>query len=275
MTVPDHLTDLVDDACALPPVSVPLDRALAAHREQLASDHAGLIGSFVLTDAQIADAAALPGDEPLRCRLVVTGGAGAIEPAATWAGRIPGLRLRGLAVRLRDESDLAHNAARTVAMVDHLRSGGDLDHDVEVTVEPPRLAHSTDHGWLAALDEVAVADLSLRFRTGGAAPEDRPDPAELARCIDAALDRETSFGCTGGLGAVTGPEGYGVLNLLLATRVALDGGDVVAALTTPDPLAGTDPDALVRARRWFTSYAVADVLELHEELVELGVLTPR
>ncbi|GGF57343.1 hypothetical protein GCM10011519_34130 [Marmoricola endophyticus] len=271
--IPDHLLRLVDDAATFPPVSMPLDQAVAQHREHRAADHGGLVGRLALTDARISEVAPyLDPEDPTDVLLVVTGGAGALEPATTRAARTPGLRLAAVALRLRDEADLAHNAGRAVAMVDHLRSTGGLAEDTEVLLEPPRLAHSPEHGWLAALDEVAMADLSLRFRTGGADPEDRPSPEELARCLDAALDRETPYACTGGLGAVSDPDRYGLLNLLVATRVALDGGDVAAALTSPSPLVGTDPEALARARRWFTSATSTDLLEVHEDLVEAGVL---
>ena len=52
--------------------------------------------------------------------LVVTGGAGAIEPAVTWVSRSEGLSLRAIEFALRDEEDLAHNAQRLIQVVDSL-----------------------------------------------------------------------------------------------------------------------------------------------------------
>ena len=76
-----------------------------------------------------------------------------------------------------------------------------------------------------------MAGLRLKFRTGGLTADAFPSAAELAACIDAALDRETPFKCTAGLHHAvrhtdpeTGFEHHGFLNVLLATRVALDGG---------------------------------------------------
>lgn len=261
------LSGLLDDAAALPPRPLPLAEVVARHRE-----HTDLVGRLVLTDAHLSEVAPLLADgSPLDVLLVVTGGAGALEPAATWAGRTPRLRLRALTLRLRDEADLAHNAGRAVAMVDHLRSAGTIDDEVAVHVEPPRLAHSSEHGWLAALDELAAAELALRLRTGGADPDDQPAPDELARCVDAALDREMPISVTGARSATSRPDGYGALNLLAATRAALDGADVPAALVAADPLAGADLEALARTRRWCTAVTVPDVATVRDELVGLGL----
>jgi hypothetical protein len=164
-----------------------------------------------------------------------------------------------------------------VAMVDSLRD--EMGDDVEVYVEPPRRAVVSEQAWLAALDAVSLAGLRLKFRTGGVTADAFPDVAEVAAGIDAALDRETPFKCTAGLhGAVrhtdpeTGFEHHGFLNILLATRVALDGGDVEAALSSPAPAAELPgPEACASARRWFTSFGSCSVLDVHEDLVDLGL----
>ena len=101
-----------------------------------------------------------------------------------------------------------------------------------VFAEPPVPRDSPSHGWLAALDELAAREIHLKFRTGGASADLFPTSAQLAVCIEAALDRELPFKCTAGLhNAVrhrdeeTGFEHHGFLNVLLATRTSLDGGD--------------------------------------------------
>ena len=128
--------------------------------------------------------------------LVVTGGAGAIEPAVTWVGRSEGLELRAVEFALRDEEDLAHNAGRLIKVVDSL--GEALD-DVPVFAEPPIPQGMPSHGWLAALDELAAREISLKFRTGGLSDDLFPTSSQLASCIEASLDRELPFKCTAGL----------------------------------------------------------------------------
>lgn len=290
IVIPHWLTNLVDDAAIFPPGNLPLDRAVAAHREHRTSEYAAMVGTFVVSDVKIADLIAIlndtslderDDDEPLAVSLVVTGGAGAIEPAVRWATRAGTIRLAGLECALRDEDDLAHNARRVCAVLDALED--DLA-DVDVFVEPPRVAEWPSHGWLAAVDELAMRELPLKFRTGGATSDAFPSPVELAASIAAALDRELPFKCTAGLhNAVrhtdpqTGFVHHGFLNVLAATRACLDGGSTedVLALTESDALlADLDAETLERTRRWFTGFGSCSILEPHDDLVELGLVEP-
>ena len=285
-TVISHwLTNLVDDAAIFPPGNVPLDQAVAAHREHKASEYAEMVGNFVVSDVKIADLIDLlderDDDEPLAVSLVVTGGAGAIEPAVRWASRAGTVRLAALECALRDEDDLGHNARRVCSMIDSLEE--ELA-DVDVFVEPPRVAGSPSHGWLSAVDELAMRELPLKFRTGGVTEDAFPSPVELAASIVAALDRELPFKCTAGLHHAvrytdpeTGFTHHGFLNVLAATRACLDGGNTeeVLALTEPDDLlGGLDPQTLDRTRRWFTGFGSCSILEPHDDLVELGLVEP-
>jgi hypothetical protein len=152
--------------------------------------------------------------------------------------------------------------------------------DVALFVEVPWAVDSP--GWAKALDELAMREVRLKFRTGGVTAEAFPSPAELAAGIEAALDRELAFKCTAGLhhavrhtDPATDLVHHGFLNVLLATRASLDGGDVVAALTETDPgaIATAVKDAdLEGARRWFTSFGSCSVLEPHHDLSEMGLL---
>jgi hypothetical protein len=219
------------------------------------------------------------GDRPLPLAVVVYGGAGALEPAARWATSSARLDLRGLEIALRDLDDLAGAARRVVAAT------AQLETEVPVYVEPPLAPGLVgSHGWLAALDEVAGADLRLKLRTGGATADHFPSATTLATAIDAALDRELPFKCTAGLhhavrhrAADTGFEHHGFLNVLLATRSALDGDDVVAALDEGDPAAvvrrvqQAGSESLTRARRWFTSFGCCGVTDPWRDLVDLGL----
>jgi hypothetical protein len=291
--IPPYLHRLVDDAAIFPPGNAPLAAAVPAHLEHLTAGHAELVGPFVVSDIRLPELVEIldggPPAQPLAVTVVVTGGAGALEPAVRWAGRSPRLELRGLEIALRDEADLQHNARRMVTMLDQLATSGELDDEVPVYVEPPRLyGADPSHSWLSALDELAAADLRLKFRTGGADADAFPSPAELAGCIEQALDRELRFKATAGLHNAlrhrdkeTGFEHHGFLNVLLATRAGLDGGgtDGVAAVlddtdadAVRDRLTEAGPDGLVSARRWFTSFGSCSVLEPLEDLSGLGLL---
>jgi hypothetical protein len=293
--IPAFLRSFVDDAAIFPPGNAPLEQAVADHVDHRDEEYADLVGGFVVSDVKVADLASSVVEErakrasrnhpglTLEVNVVVTGGAGAIEPAVTWVARSEGLSLRALEFALRDEEDLAHNARRLVQVVDSL--GEQLD-DVVVYAEPP-LQRLGSPGWLSALDELAAREIHLKFRTGGASADLFPTSGQLAGSIEAALDRELPFKCTAGLhnavrhrDAETGFEHHGFLNVLLATRTCLDGGspdDVAEVLeqTEGSELAErliADPDEASRTRRWFTSFGSCSVLDAHEDLVELGLL---
>jgi hypothetical protein len=249
----------------------------------------------VVSDQRLPDLLALVAEEPgepapLPVSVVVSGGAGALAPAVRWAGR-GGLELRSVEIALRDADgpDLAHNTRRILAAVDDLLSSGDLTDDVPVYVEVPRLrGPEPSPSWLSALDELATRAHRLKLRTGGLDADAFPGAAELAACIGAALDRELAFKCTAGLHHAlrhrapdTGFEHHGFLNVLLGTRASLDGAaptEVVAVLEDRDAASVLDrwheagPDALVSARRWFTSFGSCSVTEPVEDLAALGLL---
>lgn len=286
--VPAWLTGLVDDAALFPPGNLPLDRAVAEHRGHRASEYAALVGGFVIGDVRLPDLLDVlderDDDEPLAVNLVVTGGAGAVEPAVRWATRPASVELRALEVALRDEDDLARNAQRFLAALDPLEA--ELE-SVRVFVELPRVVGDPTPGWLAAADELAAREIPLKLRTGGVTAEAFPSSSELVASVDAALDRELPFKCTAGLHHAlrhrdeeTGFEHHGFLNVLLATRLLLDGDRDGAwvALEDHDPesvltrLRACSTDDLASARRWFTSFGSCSILEPHDDLVELGLV---
>lgn len=280
---------LVDDASIFPPGNAPLPRAVSAHRAHQQAAYADLLGPFVISDNALPELIALRPIETLGVAVVVTGGAGALEPAVRWASRSAELELRSVEIALRGEADLAQNARRVVTAADQLVNNGDLDEDVPLSVEPPRLfGRPPTPSWHAALDELAASELRLKFRTGGVNTEDFPSASELATCIESALDRELSFKCTAGLHHAvrrreqhTGFEQHGFLNVLLATRASLDGvapDDVANLLDETDAtvvknlLSEAGEDKLVSARRWFTSFGSCSVLDPVQDLVALGLL---
>jgi hypothetical protein len=290
--VPPFLCGLIDDAAVFPPGNAPLDEALRSHLEHRAAPYGDLVGPLVVRDSdlpRLADLAAVdaPG-HPLQVAVVVSGGAGAVEPAVTWAARSEHLELVAVEVAIResDAGDLAPNARRIVTAVDGLLSAGLLAEDVAVYVEPPPL-HGADPStsWLSALDEVAAVEHRLKLRTGGPDADSVPSAQELAVGIGAALDRELAFKCTAGLhravrhhDAGTGLEQHGFLNVLLASRASLDGAgpaDVAAVLEERDGatmVADLDGDALTSARRWFRYFGSCSVVDPLRDLTSLGLL---
>jgi hypothetical protein len=282
--IPAEYAALVDDAAIFPPGNAALPdavRAFRAHREQ---PYAALVGPFVVDDRRLPELVEVLGSSgsapPLPVTVVVSGGAGALEPAARWASGTALLELRGLEIALRDLDDLTGAARRTVAAA----TGTGLD--VPVFVELPLGGLAGSHGWLTALDEVAAADLRLKLRTGGLEARAFPSSEALATAVDAALDRELPFKCTAGLHHAvrhraedTGFEHHGFLNVLLGARAALDGEDVVAVLEEQDAGAvvaraqTVGSEALQRARRWFTSFGCCGVTDPWDDLVALGLVT--
>ena len=256
--------------------------AVAEHRAYAAAWYAGLVGPLVVGDQHLAELSRQPGAddpaEPLPLSVVVSGGAGALEGAVRWAARSGALELRSLEIALRDDATgaIEHNARRILTAVDQLVSIGDLEDEIPVYVEPPRLYGAPPTpGWLGALDEIAAAGHRLKFRTGGPDADAFPAAHELAACLEAALDREAPFKCTAGLHHAvrhraedTGFEHHGFLNVLLATRATFDSApvdDVAALLET------TDPDAVVGALREHGD----DALAAHPALVHLLRLVQR
>ncbi len=281
---------LVDDAAIFPPGDLPMVEALPAHHRHRAAWYADLVGPLVCSDRrlpelqQALDAADdLP--TPLALSLTVSGGAGAIDPALVWAQRDDRLRVVAVEFALRDEDNLAHNATRATTVL-----AGSLPDDADAYLEVPRLyGPDASAGWLDALDEIAAAGHRLKFRTGGPDSDAFPSAAELATMINASLDRELEFKCTAGLhhavrqrATDTGFEQHGFLNVLLATRAALDGAnadDIAAALEDREPdsvvrgVRELGPAAVESARRWFRSFGSCSIAEPVDDLVSLGLLT--
>jgi hypothetical protein len=274
-SVPPAWRGLLDDAAIFPPGDVPLPEAVEAHDAHRRSWYGDLLGSFVLkdTDLPLVRGTAHP------LSVVVTGGAGQVAGPLAAAGRL-GLRVQGLEIALRDLDDLAGNARRVVAAVEHARAEGVLGDEVPVFVELPQ--DDPSYGWEAAADEVAAAELRLKLRTGGVEAHLFPSADRLAAWIDAVLDRELPFKCTAGLHhavrhtSVEGFEQHGFLNLLIATLRAFDGAsraETVATLEERDAarLEVGDGD-VARARRWFTSFGTCSIDEPLADLLSLDLV---
>ncbi|MGC4943922.1 hypothetical protein [Kribbella sp. DT2] len=280
-TVPPLFRHLVDDASMFPPGDLPLPEAVPAHRAYTSTPYADLVGSFVTSDEdlmKVAAEVAKTSEGPLNVSVVITGGAGGIEPAVRYGDRSPDVTVTAIEVRLRDEDDLSRNALRVVRACDDC-----LDEEnafVEIGL---------DGAWERALDVVADAGYNAKLRTGGLDASLFPNADQVAAFITACLDREVAFKCTAGLhnavrhsAADTGFEHHGFLNVLLATRASLDGAgldDLRALLDERDGkvLAAKAKDIedqqAESTRRWFTSYGSCSITEPYDDLQTLDLLS--
>jgi len=267
----DAWARLVDDAAIFPPGDVPLHEATAAYTARTAEDGAELVGTFVLKDTDLPRVRGFGG--PLS--VVVTGGAGQLAGPVELCAKL-GLDLAGLEIAVRDLDDPAGAVRRIVTAL------GEVGSDVPVYVELPQAP--AEGGWLAAADEVAAAELRLKFRTGGLEAAAFPTSQSVAGWIDAALDRETSFKCTAGLhnavrhADADGFEHQGFLNVLVATRMLFDGASVDQAVVVLDQresavlVEAARRLDLAGARRWFTSFGSCSVAEPLADLRALGLV---
>ena len=279
-TVPALFRHLVDDASMFPPGDLPLAEAVAAHRAHRRAPYADLVGPFVCTDEdlmKVASEAARIGVKPLQVAVVITGGAGGIEPAIRWGDRSSDVEVKALEVRLRSEDDLSRNALRVVRACDDC-----LDEETAY-VEIP-----LEGAWERALDVVADAGYAAKLRTGGLEAALFPSAGQVAAFITACLDREIAFKCTAGLhnavrhtAADTGFEHHGFLNVLLATRASLDGAsqdDLQHLLDERDGQAlaararELSEEQAASTRRWFTSFGSCSIEEPRHDLTDLNLL---
>jgi hypothetical protein len=279
-TIPALFRHLVDDAAMFPPGDLPLTEAVAAHRAHRQAPYADLVGSFICTDEdlmKVAAEAAKTDGGPLEVAVVITGGAGGIEPAVRYGDRSADVVVKAIEVRLRAEDDLSRNALRVVRACDDC-----LDEEnafVEIGL---------DGAWERALDVVADAGYAAKLRTGGLDASLFPDASQVAAFITACLDREVAFKCTAGLhnavrhtDAETGFEHHGFLNVLLGTRASLDGAsqdEMVAVLEDRDGEALAAKAAELSelqangTRKWFTSFGSCSIDEPRHDLTTLKLL---
>jgi hypothetical protein len=279
-TVPALFRHLVDDAATFPPGNLPLPDAVAAHRAHQQSEYADLVGPFVCTDEdlmKVAAEAARTGPDPLEVSVVITGGAGGIEPAVRWGDRSPDITVTAVEVRLRDEQDLSRNALRVARACD------DCLDDETAYVEI-----GLDGAWERALGVIADAGYSAKLRTGGTDAALFPSEDDVAAFITTCLDYEVPFKCTAGLhnavrhtSSDTGFEHHGFLNVLMATRASLDGAsrdELVQVLAWRDAselavrARELTEERAASARRWFTSFGSCSIEEPRHDLSMLNLL---
>jgi hypothetical protein len=272
-------TGLVDDAAVFPPGLAPLPDAVVRHRELRTGPDADLVGPLLVPVPATAQlryiAAGSPAAPTLRVSLVARPGT-PVRELLHAVGELEGVPdLEVVAV------ELAHQPGWEEA----------LGQGPPVVVEVPRDPFAQQR----AMEEVARArgehPVRAKFRTQATPAAPVPTPAELATFVVRCIRRETPFKLTGGLhhavaGTRPAAEGgtedqHGVLNVLLATRAALDGAEAGAVA---EVLAVRDADRLARetatlteeqareVRAAFTSYGCCGVLDPLTELHDLHLI---
>jgi len=285
---PTLFARLIDDAAVFPPAQVALGPAVAAHRRHRGSGYAALVGPLLVPAAAARELVTLVETAPARPALAVPT---PVAPLAVGViarpGTDPQVVTEALAV-------LGATAAIDVVGVEvgwtpswrGLDVGG-----LPLSLEVPRGEALVG----AVADIAAVASDSVpvqaKFRTGATPQWPWPDAGELAGFIRAAVDHDLGFKLTGGLhhavrGEHPGDSGapdpqHGVLNVVVATRLALNGADAAELVPV---LEERDPDELVPyvvrmsaadaavVRAFFTAYGCCDVTDPVGELAGLGLV---
>ncbi|GIF09095.1 hypothetical protein [Actinoplanes siamensis] len=271
--VPPLYAGLVDDASLLPPSATDLAEAEAKFHEHAAAWYADLVGAL-LVPASVVGAEPVP--RIARAALIGDIPAGAL-PATVEKLRAAGMTIEHVeaAVARRGE-DPQPGLALLSAFAAH--------ESTRVWAEIP-----LSWGLIGALDTVAEIrreglPIAPKFRVGGLAAELFPTPVELAAVICACRDRDLPFKLAAGLRHATrhtdpetGFTHHGFLNVLVATLLAVDGGEVAEVA---EALAATHPVPLVEPARThrdaprplFAGFGAANVVEPLTELVRLGLV---
>lgn len=266
-------TRLVDDAALFPPATAAMDWALTEHIRMHASSLGDLVGPFLCPASRVDELlTALRDDQPLMLALVLdVGGEGAHKALRATASDT---RVDLVAIEVA-AADLGEDVARVGAnLAAHLDVRGFLE--VPHTDFDEALDHIEGPGWTAA-----------KYRTGGVTPEAYPTEIELAIFLVACAARQIPFKLTAGLHhalrhtTIEHFEAHGLLNVLVATRVAAAGGtepEVAAVLAQrqPDALvamaSGWDDATCAEVRSALLSYGCCGVHEPLTDLAGLGLL---
>jgi hypothetical protein len=267
------LAGLVDDAALFPPGNAPMPVALAEHARYRQAPWSAAIGPFLCPASRIDELVALlPADQDIRVALVND-----VTDAAALHARGAALRMSGLAW-LETRHDRLGEDPDAVAGGSGRMAGAPFAY-----LEVPRT------GFDSALDLVGdrLSFHGAKYRTGGVTPEAFPSERELAAFLVACAARGVPFKLTAGLHHAVrsttdeGFEQHGLLNVLVATRVAQTGGSVddVAvplALRSADPLVGFvqhwDEGTCTGVRSAFRSFGCCGVTDPLGDLAALGLL---
>jgi hypothetical protein len=267
-------TGLVDDAALFPPGNAAMDVGLREHVARQATAYGAFVGPFLCAASRITElVASLPYDAFVEVALLLD----VTDDAARDARRVANRSERANLVWL----EAAHDRLGD----DHLAvSGGQVRLAGPMAyLEVPRT------GFRKALDLVGTPGWrGAKYRTGGTKADAFPNEYELADFIVACTERELPFKLTAGLhhavrhiGADTGFEHHGVLNVLVATSAAREGTDVskVAdllgqrdAATLADTVSSWSESHARDVRSSFRSFGCCGVTDPIDDLAELGLI---
>jgi len=265
---------LVDDAALFPPGNAPMDQALKEHAALRATSRSDLVGPFLCPASRVTELRAhLPADESIRLALVLDTEGDEAHAALRVCGADETLQLVGVeasAARLgADTATVGRNLTRLPGVTGAL--------EVPRTGFDEALSLVGGDGWTVA-----------KYRTGGTTADAFPSETELAAFLVAAVGRGVPVKLTAGLHhavrgteAGTGFEHHGVLNVLVAARVAQGGGggeDVAAVLAQRAPptllefVSEWDESTCDGVRATFRSFGCCGVHDPLDELAGLGLL---
>ena len=272
--VPPMFAGLVDDASVLPPSITGVTEALESFRTHGSAWFAELIGSFLVPSSLTA------GDRSWAGVAV-----GVVND--TTIGALPAvvakLRSAGADVRQVEAAVARRGEDPQPGLADLRRLCAGIE-GLDVYAEIP-----LSWGLLAGLDTVARARaaglrMAPKFRVGGLAAELFPTPVELAAVICACRDRALPFKLTAGLHHAmrntdpeTGFTHHGFLNVLVASAVAVEGGEVAEvaeslAATHPLPLVEPARERRDAPRPLWIGFGSVNVIEPLTDLVRLGLI---
>jgi hypothetical protein len=272
--VPPLFAGLVDDASVLPPSITGVTEALESFRTHRSAWFAELVGSFLVPSSLTAGDRSWAGVAVGVVNDTTIGGLPAV---------VAKLRSAGADVRQVEAAVARRGEDPQPGLGELHRLAGELE-DLDVYAEIP-----LSWGLLAGLDTVARARaaglrMAPKFRVGGLAAELFPTPVELAAVICACRDRELPFRLAAGLRHAlrhtdpeTGFTHHGFLNVLVASAVAVDGGEVAEvaeslAATHPLPLVEPARERRDGPRPLLTGFGTVAVVEPLTELVRLWLI---
>ncbi|MEU3557433.1 hypothetical protein [Streptomyces fragilis] len=276
------LRALVDDAGLFPPTALPMERAVARHRADLAAGETMHTHRFLVPASRVDELAGLlRDDEVFTLGLIADLDAEDLTGACRRALADPRLRIALV------EAPLAAYGEGEAAALDALLAAVDVvPAEVPLYVEPS--AQARPHPLLAELAaRSGVRPLGAKLRCGGVRAELFPDTTQVAAFLHACVRTGTPFKATAGLHEAvrhTSPETgfthHGYLNLLLATATAVSGGDQAAVRRTleiRDPAqlaraaAATGAEEAAAVRRVLVSYgSCSTAAPLHQARLLLG-----
>ena len=198
---------LILDAALVDPSDCETAAAIRAYR---ARRHPAA-GALLVPDRSLAAVGRAAGGQPVEVCVLNTGGAGGLLALAGRA--VAGVTVTGVVSPLRDLDDLVGNATRVVS------AAAELPDEVTVFVDIPYAV-----GWVGAVEEVEAAGLSGAVRVG------EEDPRRTAERISGLVEADLAFLVTAGVdGALSEGSRTGLLPLMLAVEVLIDGAEVAEA----------------------------------------------